>query len=295
MTFQAPLAYRAKVTRDVWTNFSVLRHGHFEGVLVTSKNSGTHWIKYMFAVALAETHGLAPPAYFSEAAVRPFIGWPKDSPQFSQLPRLAFCHSIPHRLADWSFARRLADLPPYVLAVRHPMSILASHYEKWRRDLNVDWSTYLAGDPSGKRFRCDVYWLARFWNRWGDLKARFPGAHHQISYEATEADPRAVLLAMAEHFKLTLTAAAIDAALAAGTKTAMAQRIDPAAEPNVLQFRAASLPELFSGDTGELYRARVRQLFRHDLGYDLLKLPDAQSRAQGALPGKYPLERPSGE
>jgi hypothetical protein len=50
-----PSAYRAKVLNENWTNFSVLRHGAFDGVLVTSKNSGTHWLKYMLAVALAET------------------------------------------------------------------------------------------------------------------------------------------------------------------------------------------------------------------------------------------------
>ena len=103
-------AYEKRVRKDNWGNFSILRHRAFDGVLVTSKNSGTHWVKYMFAVALAETYGVPRPQYFSEDAVRPYIGWPKDKPTFPELPRLAFSHTIPHKLADWSFARGLAGL-----------------------------------------------------------------------------------------------------------------------------------------------------------------------------------------
>lgn len=268
-----PAAYRAKVLNETWTNFSVLRHGAFDGMLVTSKNSGTHWLKYMLAVALAETYCIAPPQYFSENAVRPYIGWPKDKPVYPQLPRLAFSHTIPHRLADWSWARGMAGLPSYVLAVRHPMSVLASHHAKWEYDIKVDWLTYLEGDPAGARYRCDIYWLARFWNRWGQVMARQDGGILVVHYEDTLKDPRRILEAVDRHWNLKLTSAAIDAAIQAGTKDAMAKKVDPAAEPNVLQNRKTSLTELFSGEALEIYRRKVGELFRHDLGYDLLSVP----------------------
>ena len=41
------MSYAARVWNDNWMNFSVLRHGAVDGFLVTSKNSGTHWVKYM--------------------------------------------------------------------------------------------------------------------------------------------------------------------------------------------------------------------------------------------------------
>jgi hypothetical protein len=268
-----PSAYRSKVLNETWTNFSVLRHGAFDGVLVTSKNSGTHWLKYMLAVALAETHGIEPPKYFSENAVRPYIGWPKDAPVYPQLPRLAFSHTIPHRLADWGWARSMASLPPYVLAVRHPMSILASHHAKWEYDIKVDWLIYLEGDPAGSRYRCDLYWLARFWNRWGDVLARHGESILVVHYEDTLKDPRKILEAVDRHWTLKLTPAAIDAALKAGTKDAMAEKVDPEAEPNVLQNRKTSLTDLFSGEALEIYQRKIGELFRHDLGYDLLSLP----------------------
>jgi hypothetical protein len=266
-------AYAARVRKDNWENFSVLRHGAFDGFLVTSKNSGTHWLKYMLAVALADTYGIERPKYFSENAVRPYISWAKDKPVHAALPKLAFSHTIPHRLADWGWARGLAGLPPYVLAIRHPMSILASHHAKWEYDIKVDWLTYLKGDATGKKYRCDIHWLARFWNRWGEVEARYPGTILKVHYEQTQKDPRATLEAVARHWNLALTPAAIDAALNEGTKEAMAKKIDPDAEPNVLQNRKTALSDLFTDDALSLYREGIADLFRFDLGYDLLNLP----------------------
>ncbi len=272
----APLktsAYKTKVLNENWTNFSVRRHGAFDGMLVTSKNSGTHWLKYMLAVALADTHGIERPAYFSENAVRPYISWPKDKPVFEQLPRLAFSHTIPHRLTDWGWARSLAKLPPYVLAIRHPMSILASHHAKWEYDIKVDWLAYLKGDPGGTKYRCDLYWLARFWNRWGKVQADDPSRILTIHYERTQKEARAVLEDISKHWNLNLSTAAINAALIAGTKEAMAEKIDPHAEPNVLQNRKTSLAELFTDEALAIYRERIEGLFDYDLDYDLMNLP----------------------
>ena len=249
------------------------RHGAFDGFLVTSKNSGTHWVKYMLAIALADTYEVPRPQYFSEASVRPYIGWPKDDPTHAELPRLAFSHTIPHRFADWAWARGLAKLPPYALCIRHPMAILASHYAKWAWDIKVDWLTYLRGDPVGTAYRCDLYWLARFWNRWGEIRARYPASILLVPYEQTRADPRATLEAIAAHWGITFAPEAVLAALTGGTKEAMAEKIDPDAEPNVLQQRRGSLAEQFSGEALDIYKERVGALFRHDLGYDLMHIP----------------------
>lgn len=267
------MGYAKRVCSDNWMNFSVLRHRKFRGLLVTSKNSGTHWVKYMLSVALADTYGVDRPEYFSENAVRPYIGWPKDDPAYPQLPRLAFSHTIPHRLVDWSWARALAQLPPYALCIRHPMAILASHHAKWKYDIQVSWLDYLKGDPAGSRFRCDIYWIARFWNRWGDVDAAFPDSILKVHYEETERDPRATLEAIAAHWGVELAPDAIEAALLAGTKEEMAKKTDPDGEPNVLQNRKQTLAELFSGEAMDIYAEHIADLFRHDLGYDLLTPP----------------------
>jgi hypothetical protein len=227
----------------------------------------------MLAIGLAETYGVPQPVYFSEDAVRPYISWTKDKPIFAELPKLAFSHTIPHQLANWGWARTLAGLPPYVLLVRHPMSILASHFAKWEWDIKVDWLTYLKGEPTGKQYRCDLYWIARFWNRWGEWMAREPGRVHLVHYEDVRQAPRETLQAIAAHWGITLTEAALDAAVRGGTKEAMAEKIDPNAEPNVLQNRNNRLADQFSGEALEIYRDRVEHLFGHSLGYDLLQIP----------------------
>ena len=63
--------------------------------------------------------------------------------------------------------------------------------------------------------------------------------------------------------------------MVAGTKEAMALKVDPEAEPNVLQNRQQSLQELFSGEAMDIYANRVRELFRYDLGYDFMTPPTA--------------------
>ncbi|WP_448582732.1 hypothetical protein, partial [Thermaurantiacus sp.] len=123
------------------------------------------------------------------------------------------------------------------------------------------------------RYRCDVWWLARFWNRWGELTQAMPGRVLTVTYEATERDARAVLSAISDYWHLGLGAAALDAALAAGTKGAMALRIDPNGEPNVLQNRQEAPATLFRDTAYTIYADRVRSAFRHDLGYDLLTPP----------------------
>ena len=61
MTETLPAAYRARIRNDNWHNYSVLRHGAFDGMLVTSKNSGTYWLKYMLAIAIADTGAVLEP------------------------------------------------------------------------------------------------------------------------------------------------------------------------------------------------------------------------------------------
>ena len=267
-------AFQSRVRKDNWLNFSVLRHGRLQGCLVTSKNSGTHWIKYMLANALADTYGIEPPEYFSEAATQDYIGSPKHRSAFDVLPPLAFAHTIPHRLMDWRGAHALFNLPPYVLQVRHPMQILASHFAKWNYQLKTDWLTYLKGDPAGDMYRCDLYWLARFWNRWGELEERFPEKILRVHYEEVQADPRGRVEAIARHWGIDLKPASLDLAVQEGTKEAMAKKVDPHAEKNVLQKRSDSLDSLFTGEALDIYSDIVGRYFRYDLGYDLMKIPE---------------------
>ena len=132
----------------------------------------------------------------------------------------------------------------------------------------------MQGDPAGKTYRCDLFWLARFWNRWGEVIEKDKDRFHIAQYEETRRDTRRQLEAIATHWKLKLSPESIDAAIAAGTKEAMAEKVDPEAEPNVLQNRKTYLRELFQGKAMDLYQEMAGDLFRYDLGYDLLAFPE---------------------
>ena len=93
------------------------------------------------------------------------------------------------------------------------------------------------------------------------------------SYEDVRQAPRETLQAIAAHWGIKFTPAALDAAIRGGTKEAMADKIDPAGEPNVLQNRAERLEDQFSGQALGIYRKHVEDLFGYSLGYDLLKIP----------------------
>ena len=95
----------------------------------------------------------------------------------------------------------------------------------------------------------------------------------RIQYEEVQADARKALEAISSHWKLNLKPESIDLALKEGTKEAMALKIDPQAEKNVLQQRSDSLEELFSGEALSLYQDIVGDIFQYDLGYDLMALP----------------------
>jgi len=113
-----------------------------------------------------------------------------------------------------------------------------------------------------------------FWNRWGEVIARDPARFHIAQYEQTRANPREQLEDIAEHWQIEFTPSAIEAALEAGTKEAMAEKVDPNAEPNVLQNRKTDLRDLFQGEAMDIYQKMAGDLFRFDLDYDLLAFPD---------------------
>ena len=154
------------------------------------------------------------------------------------------------------------------------MSILASHHAKWNYQINTDWQTYLAGDPSGKAYRCDLYWLARFWNRWGKVQAIDPDRFFIVRYEELRADTAGILRQVAKHWGLQFSDDVIEAAVLAGTKSAMADKTDPDGEPNVLQRRRDTTSDLFTGEAFDIYRNHVETLFDYSLGYDFMTPPD---------------------
>lgn len=266
-----------KVWRETWTNFSVLRFGWLDGLLISSKNSGTHWLKYMLCVALADRFDIARPRYYSEQGTERYIGSPRVKLRHDELPKLAFSHTIPHRLLDFPIARTAIGTPPIVLLTRHPAAILASHYEKWREVSGLNWTEFLRGDPSGQTYKCDIYWLARFWNRWGRLLDRADGSVLLIRYTDLIENTETTLARVSRHLSLDLSVDHISSAIDAGSKSNMARQIDPGEEPNIIQSRPVDTAGYYDQASLDIYQQLAERLFDYDLGYDLQTVKNGDS------------------
>jgi hypothetical protein len=258
-----------RILHNDLSRFHLLQYRHVDGFLITAKNSGTHWLRFMLSQALAAQHGLPPPRCASGPQSDDYIGHPRHQPVHRQIPRLASSHHIPSRVMGWTWLRRLVRLPPTVVLVRDIPSALVSHYVKWREDYGVSFSDYLRGDPGGRRFHADAWWYVHFFNVWGDMARRFPGEVLIVRYEDLERHPQRELRRVAAHWDLTLGDDAIALGVRAAAREQMLQKLDPAGEkiiPSALERDQVRI--------GRRERATISQIvgghLRHDLGYGYL-------------------------
>jgi hypothetical protein len=248
------------------TNLSLLKYYNFQGFLVTGQNSGTHWIKWMLSHALAHRYGVSPPRYFNNDSSNDLIGHPKHERIHPHLPRIASSHSIPAYALDWAWLRAVHRPPPYAVVVRDVRDVLISNYEKWRADYAIPFSRYVAGDPRGKAFVCDVWWYMRFLNRWGEIARRHPDQTLVLRYEDFRKDPLENLRRLARHFRLDLSDTDLLAGVAVGSKEYMMARQDPQITERPIRPDGVEGARFSPRDLEVLGGILDRNL-KHDFGY----------------------------
>ncbi len=253
-------------------NLALLKYRDFQGFMITGQHSGTHWIKWMLSHAVAHHHGVAPPRFFDNPSSNDLIGHPKHPRLHPDLPRLASSHSIAPYALDWGWLRRLAPLPPYLLVVRDVRDVLVSNYEKWRHAYGVGFAEYLAGDPRGRRYVCDIWWYVRFLNRWGEVAWRYPDETLVLRYEDFQADALGALRRAAAHLGLALTEADLEAGVAMGAKDIMGARRDPAVDQRSLRPDGEGEARFSRADL-ELVGDILDRHLKHDFGYGYLDAP----------------------
>jgi hypothetical protein len=250
-----------------WTNFALLRYRDFQGFLVTGQNSGTQWLKYMLSLAIAAEYGVEPPQYFNNASSNDIIGHPKHKRKYQQLPRIASAHSIPHAALPLLYGTM--KFPPYVVLVRDMRDALISNYAKWRERYQVPFDVYVAGDPSGERYVCDAWWYVRFLNAWGRMATQYPERVLTLRYEDLRKTPAQGLRAIARHFDITLSDAAIETAVQGSSKSAMQAREDPKTGEKVIRVDAGNETDPVFGPHERGILARILKAnLRYDFGYD---------------------------
>ena len=256
--------------RDV-SNFALLKHRHFDGFLITMQHSGTHWLKYMMSSALALQLELPSPRFVHNDSSNDFIGHPRHPRRYPDAPRLASTHSVPHALFDSRLLRLGLGLylPPYVVLVRDLRAALVSNYEKWKERYGVSFKTYLRGDPRGRRYIFDIWGGMHFLNRWARVAQRFPAATFEVRYEDLQARPEVLLGRIFAHFDIAVAAQHIAAAVAAGSKASMADKLDPASPiRNIIRDDQRPPADWYDAEDREFFDAAVTRCLVDNHGYD---------------------------
>jgi hypothetical protein len=253
-----------RLRRDLG-NFSLLRHRAYQGFIISMHQSGTHWLKFMLALAIARDYGLPPPQYNHANDI---IGGPRDPIRYPQAPRLASSHSIPHPLVGARWLHRVLNLPPYVILIRDIRASLVSNYEKWKRAYGAGFSEYLRGDPAGRRYNHDIWWCMRFLNAWGEIAGRFPRDTLIVRYEDLQQDAPRELLRISEFLRLSLSTQSMLDAVADATKERMLQKHDPRRPHGAFRDDPRAFHTWFSAEDREFFLDTLRHYLRHDFGYD---------------------------
>jgi len=271
-------SYHFHRLRRALGNFSLLQHRHCAGHLASMHQSGTHWLKFMLASALARHYGVPGPKYNH---ANDLIGGPHDRPEYPQLPRLLSAHSIPHPLLSLRITHAVWRLPPYAVLVRDIRASLVSNYEKWRARYDCPFSEFLRGDPAGRRYNSDIWWCFRFLNAWEAVRRTAPERVLVLRYEDLQQDTPAGLARVAAHFGLALQAEDIAVGIAAGTKDQMAAREDPARPKGAVNAGARAVADYFSAEDRQWFTAQCARYLASDYGYDYARWDD-ESRGAAA-------------
>jgi len=257
------LQFAIRTLRSDLANFSPLHHRRADALLVTGKNSGTHWPKFMLSCAIAKQYGVPPPAHASGEDAHVIIG-ATPSPN---LPHIRPSHSIPSIAFRLRWCASLLPCPRTVVLVREVHAAMASHYVKWRQAIGRPFSDYVRGDPSGRRFKADLWWYIRFFNRWGDLARARPDTILVVRYEDLRADPEACLRRIAAHMRLDLGDAAFAQALQFAARDAIRSLLDPNDSEIAVPPDGASASVTYGPDDEAFMRNAMTRYLRHDFGY----------------------------
>ncbi len=258
--------FRIRMLRADLGNFFFIQHRRIDGFVVTGKNSGSHWLKFMLSAGLAQLHGLPLPQYSTGASADDIVGHPSRKRRYQGVPLIGTSHSIPsalHRFVPRFLARR----PPIVVMVRDIDAALQSNYRKWHGAYRASPAAFAQGDPSGRRFVADVWWYVHFFNRWGSWAKADPARILIVRYEDLRSDPKLWLPRIASHLGLGFTDAATEAALSFTSKDAIRERQDPDAGEIIVPDPDGPLPPTFSVGDWRTIHTILGQHLRYDFGY----------------------------
>ena len=274
---QIALAWRAFLI-DI-NNFYLLQHRDVAGHLISGKNSGTHWLRYMLSHAMARRHGLSPPSRSSGRQSEDFVGHPRWPRRHQGLPFVASSHNLPSVLFSWRWLRRLMRLPPIVVLVRDPKQAMLSHFVKWRDPLGLTMHDYIYEASTKRRQLANAWWYIDFFNRWGRIAASAPDDVLVVRYEDLQAAPSYWLGRVSDHLGLDLDAGAMDAAMAVCSRDVVRETLDPAYGEAIVPDATERARAHFSVAEDAVLSDQFDAHLHHDFGYGHARRASPRARA----------------
>ncbi len=244
------------------TNVSLLYNRHFDGVIVSMHQSGSHWIKHILTSMFVKLYGLEEPKSINSFDI---IGHPKVRPVYKDIPQIVHSHSIAHPLMYWPATHKLFSLPKYLLLVRDIRSTLESHYAREKKFYgDATFSEFLRG---GKRFNKDIWWDIRFLNAWARVMDNAPDRVCVVRYEDLQKNANIEIERICSFFNIAADKEDIEFSVRNSTKDKM---------NNKNGYNHVSIVRMKEVDTFSFYNDSDRAFIRntlnkhlvHDFGYD---------------------------
>ena len=240
-----------------------LQRRHFDGDLVSMRQSGTHWVWYMLSLILAKLYNLPPPSHIGDNSI---IGRQNSPPLYPQIPQIYRTHRVPHYLFLSRTFFRLLHFPKHLILVRDLRDALVSHYEKLKSGHHVDFSAYLRGE--GRR-RAGAIWLRiQFLNGWGAVAERHAEEFAVLKYEDLVVDTAGQLARVCTHFNIEgVTPDLLDDVVAAASKENMAKLPIPYKEWILVRTDPRPSDEWYSDEDRRFVAEVCRRNLKYTFGY----------------------------
>ncbi len=249
------------------SNFHLVQHRRVSGFMISGKNSGTHWLRFMLSHAMARRYGLTPPIHSSGRDAEDFIGQPRWPMKHPDLPFIAGSHNLPSSVLSWAWVRWLFDLPPVVVLVRDPREAMLSHYVKWREPLSLNLHDYICNSSTKRKQLADGWWYIDFFNRWGRMAKTAPEHVLVVRYEDLQNAPEYWLARVSDHLGLGLDSAAIAAAMEVSSREAVRSTLDPAYGEAIVPDAGERADVRLSPVEDQVLTEQFAEHLRHDFGY----------------------------
>lgn len=262
-----------RVTRDS-TNLSLIKRRGYDGYAVSMHQSGTHWLMHMLAVAITEKYEIP----MSEGVhTNMLVNAPGVPESPLRVPRIAQSHQIPNPLIANAFMLRLLRMPNYVLLVRDPRVVLASHYKRFCHRYKISFSDYLRTridlllqNGGTRKFDKDIWWGIRFQNSWYAMWKARPQGVHVVRYEDLRNDTLRQLRQIVDYLGLQdISDSLLNLAIARSSKDLMASKEDPGRLDKVVRLDDENPLSLYSEEDKQYFLNVYRRHCKADFGYDL--------------------------